>query len=179
MRLLYNARFWKFTNLTTRLTIDSNMIRVIPPQIWDQFQVYSMNSMGYHAGERETLSHNSDRARWPVLHIKMEKSSTPDRACLTGELCLIIGDSLSAVLCVCLCVYGFACALCVDICVIWHFPFEHTWQLQRHHVLSKHAVTIQGEASFINCPQSDNGENGGQCFTKRDNSLTFAACPLL
>lgn len=45
------------------------------------------------------------------------KSSTPDRACLTGEQCVIIGDSLSALLAACVCMCVLPCAL---VCVCMH-----------------------------------------------------------
>lgn len=131
----------------------------LSPQIWDQFQVYSMNSRGYYAGERERNAF-SQPLQSKVVRAQHQngKSSTPDRARLTGELCLIIGDSLSAVLCVwaCVCVcfpvLQHVC-VCVHICVIWHFPFEHTWQgKRRHRVSSKHSVTIKGGGKFCKLP---------------------------
>lgn len=45
------------------------------------------------------------------------KSSTPDRARLTGEQCVIIGDSLSALLAACVCMRVLPCAL---VCVCMH-----------------------------------------------------------
>lgn len=47
------------------------------------------------------------------------KSSTPDRARLTGEQCVIIGDSLSALLAACVCVYVCS-SLRISLCVYAH-----------------------------------------------------------
>ncbi len=84
-----------------------NLFWIISPQIW--YQVYSMSSGGYCAGKRKKASSQplqSEVARAPHQN---GKSPPPDRARLTGELCLILGDSLSDLLGVCVYLLAQSC----------------------------------------------------------------------
>lgn len=120
MFILYRPLFHSACCCSTLLPgmickIDVLSFCTISAQIRDQIQVYSTSSRGYFAGGRKITFPQPLRSKVACTPHQNGKSSTPDRACLTGELCLIIGDSLSDLLsthahvCVCICVYTLAC----------------------------------------------------------------------
>ena len=130
-------------------------------------QTYSTNSMGYYTGKRGALSYNPLLAKVACTPHRNGKSSSPDEAGLTGEQCVIIGESLYTPLAGC--VRCFAWAL-EHVCssVRWHFSlWANTAITEASRLIWKH----QRGGKFYEYIK-DSAENGSLSLTKHDLYFT-------